>query len=153
MSLGEKALQQRNLVQLNYGQDGTVVVTPRDQDRFALTIEAAIQACALHIETERREATFRLLCQTLGEWQRDRRDSGKITRAILTTRDNSLLFLVIMKEPRFDPELEEELTELELHLADDPQLRGIPVTVMAFPPVADNEALFSFVNPEVVINF
>lgn len=140
----------QHIIQLTYNDQGTVVVTPRDEDRFALTIDAAIQACAIHVQREQQLTRFRLLLNRLAEWLRCQEPKNKISRALLTERDGMLLFLVIMRGTRFDPELENDLTQLELDILDDPQLKDFPFTVMALPQL-DEEQLKSFVNPQIVI--
>jgi len=136
------------VVQLGYSDHGTVVITPQDEDRFALTIQSAVEACAIHLKREQLEARFRILLNRLADWLRPRLDA--IADALLTERDGMLLFLVVMKKTRFDSKLEEDLTSLELEIRDDPQLEDLPFTTMALPNV-DEADLMSFVNRQILI--
>lgn len=136
------------IVQLGYSDHGTVVITPQDEDRFALTIQSAVEACAIHVKREQLEVRFRILLNRLADWLRSRLDA--IADALLTERDGMLLFLVVMKKKRFDSNLEEDLTRLELEIRDDPQLEDLPFTTMALPYV-DEADLMSFVNRQILI--
>lgn len=137
------------IIQLAYSDQGTVVITRQDEDRFTLTIQSAVEACAIHAKREQLEARFRILLNRLAEWLRSRLDA--IADAFLTERDGMLLFLVVMKKTRFDPQLEEDLTTLELQIQEDPQLEDLPFTTMAIPLLANQEDLMSFVNRHILI--
>jgi len=131
-----------NILHLDCRQrDGTVVVTPADQDRFALTVEEAVKACRAYEQASAFRHQFQILLRMLADWIGQHRD--QVAEAYVTVRDAGLLFLVVKKVPQYDDALEDQLTELDLAVAQDPNLDLIRLSVLAVPP-ASQEAIDSF---------
>ncbi len=138
-------------LQLTYrGGPDRVVITPADEDRFVLSREEAIRACQAYAEKQRFASQFHLLLKTLARWLSEHEDQVK--QAFLTERDKGLLFLVVQREPRYDEQLENDLTELDLQIAQDTDLRLIPLSVLAVPD-AGQEVPLTFLSPQLRIQF
>jgi len=135
-------------VEINwYAEEDRVEVTPRDQQRFELQKDRVIDLLQLANHGEKQ---LLLLLQLFGRWID--RNSAKIANAYLTLRDNTLLFLVISNTPTCDDEFEDELSDLDLALANDPDLRLIRLNTLVLPP-ASPEALDSFFHDEFTLVF
>ena len=130
-----------------YAEEDRVEVTPRDQQRFELQKDRVIDLLQLANHGEKQ---LLLLLQLLGRWID--RNSAKIANAYLTLRDNTLLFLIISNAPACDDEFEDELSDLDLALANDPDLRLIRLNTLVLPP-ASPEALDSFFHDEFTLVF
>ncbi|QDU36167.1 hypothetical protein Mal4_04500 [Maioricimonas rarisocia] len=130
-----------------YAEEDRVEVIPRDQQRFDLQKDRVINLLQL---ADHGEKQLLLLLRQLGEWFD--RNSGRIPAAYLTLRDNTLLFLVISETPACDDELEDELSDLDLAIANDPDLKLIRLNTLVLPP-ASPEALGSFFHDEFTLVF
>jgi len=149
-NLAPKEASRPDVVHLDIrGKGKSVVVTPDDQDRFMLKVEKAIGACQLLMTIEAGMQRFSLLLKRLGEWVSKRTDSES---AWLSLRDGQMLFLVVRKSASYDPRFEDELSSLELEIANDADLGMIPMSTMAMPR-ASQEALCSFMDPSVAFHF
>lgn len=138
-------------VQLNYADgDLQVCVTPKNQDRFAIKIELAIEFLKEGIVRERFPKQLNLLMNQLSSWiiSRDK----EISRAYLTMRDESLCFLVERRVATYDESFEDALSDLDIQISDDSDLEGIRFCSMALPPISD-DALESFLHPKFQIRF
>lgn len=131
--------------QLRYqDREGVVVVTPDDEDRFAITVGAAIQACHAFEQQKVFEHQFTIVLKRLAKWVQE--TQAEIAGAYVTVRDNGLLFLVVRKSPQYDACFEDKLTELDLEVANDPNLNLIRLSVLAIPEASD-DAVASFWAP------
>ena len=128
-------------IQLDYKKDGSVVVTPKDQDRFVISVQEAVTACK-DITQVRQFGKY--LLSMLTKWLQDNR--AKARKAFLTVRDGGLLFLVIRKEAKYDAQFTDALTELDVAIARDANLNMIQLDVLALPDVSD-EGARSFLSP------
>jgi hypothetical protein len=129
--------------------DGTLVVTPRDEDRFSIKLNRAIDVLRRASNEERVASQLRLLLRTLAEWIARRDD---IASAYLTLREGGLCVLLVRKEVLYSESFEDAVTELDIALANDVDLDLIAVNVMALPN-ASNEAIASFLDPEFAIQY
>lgn len=125
-----------NLTSLIFWNDAAatppIVLAGRgEQQRLAA---AAARACRASQKAEFFNNQFQRLLSTLRDWLDGHRT--KVRAAYLTVRDRDLLFLCVQKEARFDPELTDSLTELDLHIANDPEFELIDLEVMAVPPLS-----------------
>jgi hypothetical protein len=133
-------------VRLNWeDKGGVVVVTPRDENRFAIQLSKAIDALQrADQETQFREQ-FNLLLSVLGEWIKSHDDVGQ---AYLTLRNGSLAFVVVQKAKEYNAGLQDALAELDLRIAQDDDLNLIELNTIALPLVAD-AALELFLDPRL----
>lgn len=131
----------RSAIQLRFGENDRVVVTPENEDRFALTMDEAVKACRAWESHQRFERQFRILIDVLKEWVQRHHD--RVSQAHVTIRDGGLLFLVVMRKSHHDETLDESLTELDIEIANDPDLDLIRLSVLAIPNASeDNIASF-----------
>jgi len=128
-----------NVIRLNCNDQGKVVVTAQDQDRFVMTIEQAAAACAEGDKAIRfGKQLENVLLPKLGAWLAGHQ--AAVRKAFLTQREGRLLFLVIQSTAPYDRQLADDLTALDLDVARDASLDLIPLSVMALPAVDDNAA-------------
>lgn len=141
----------RDVVQLSIAnKDGHVTVTPGDQSRFVIKVENAIRACQAYVDADVMRNRIDLLLSRLGEWIT--KQPRNLRGAWVTLSDGHLLFLVEREKADYDPEFEGSLVDLELDIANDSDLGVIPITTLALPRVSD-EALRTFINPQVALHF
>jgi hypothetical protein len=141
----------RNVTQLRFeDKDGLVVVTPEDEDRFSITVEAAIRAC----QVDQKDAIFRFqfkrMLNQLAAWLTAR--SEHVAKAFVSVREVGLLFLVVRKARNNDAFFEDDLTDLDLQIAQDPDLDLIRLSVLAIPCSPD-EAVESFLMPGNLLQY
>lgn len=120
-------------IRLHY-EDRTrqVVVTAKeDKGRFVTTVEAAIEACAARQNAAEFCSQFQELLRHLDEWIKTHRK--KISKAFVTVRDTGLLFLILQHSPEYDRALEDELTELDVEIAQDVCYSLLNLNVLALP--------------------
>jgi len=78
----------------------------------------------------------------LFKWVHGRTD---IVSAHLNKSYGSYLFVVVRNAVRYDPMFDDELTDLDLAIAEDPELQHVRFNTIGLPPVSD-AALASFVD-------
>jgi len=130
----------------------TLLVEDECQDRFCMAIDEAIEACKVH---NKRKHTlcgeqFRSLLDLLGRWCSQRRK--KIARALLTVRDAGLLLLIVTRRKTYDPQFEDELTQLDLQIANSPHFSEISLSVQALP-MCGPDSYAAFCNPETTLEY
>lgn len=124
-------------------QNRRIVVTPEDEDRYILTVQEAIRSCRVAEQSVLFDRQFRTLRDHLATWIRD--NLPKIGRAFLTVHDGEWLFLVLTRLPKCDERFEEELTKLDLEVAQDRRFHLLRFNVLALPDVSE-QALRSFIS-------
>src|SRR5262245_24168443 len=100
--------------------DTRVVVTPEDGDRFAITMELAIQGCKIAGQLDKFNRQLHVLMGHLADWTD--RYSDDIDKVYLGLKDDGLLFLVVRKSKRYNREVEDALTDLDIAIAQDSDL-------------------------------
>lgn len=134
----------RNILPLEWSeQDGQIVVTTRDGDRFIIKLNRAIEILRV-ADKDQFPKQFHLLSRVLAEWIRDH--SG-IRAAYLTVRDGALAFIVVRDMCEYDEDFEDALSALDLAVANDPDLNLIKLNTVALP-AASQDAVSSFLDPE-----
>ena len=107
-----------NVVEIDWFDDNDrIVVTPRNQLRFSIQKDRAIDALRLAKDAERFELQFDLLLGKLGRWVKER--ASKIHKAIVTLQDNSLVLVVVQVNERYDEEIQDDLAELDFAIAQE----------------------------------
>jgi hypothetical protein len=135
----------RTCIVLHHSQaDGQVLVQTSDEDRFMVTVDAAIRACRLYDKMTEFRSQFKRLIDKLREWVEARKD--QIREALVTPYERGLLFLVVRRASEYDRDFEDELTELDLAVAHDEELGLIRLSVLGLPN-ASPEAIDSFLAP------
>jgi hypothetical protein len=139
------------VVQLDWVmKDGTVTVTPREQDRFVLKMRRAIEILQQAGEAERFHDQFNLLLRMLAEWLRSHQDA--VAKAYLTDRDGALAFVVVRTSCEYDDDFEDVVSELDFRVANDPDLNLLKMDVIALP-LATDAAITSFIDPGFVFEY
>ena len=137
----------RNVVQLDYtDQDGTVTVTPSDQDRFNIKITHAVEILKHAGDQKMFLMQFDFLIKRLIAWIRGQEN---IDQAFVTLRDGGLVFVVMCQSPQYDEDFEDALSDLDIDLANDDALTQIKIDVMSLPNVSE-EAMGSFLGENVI---
>ncbi len=126
----------------------SVSVNPKDQDHFTVTVEEAIKACKARDTFSSFQVLFKRLLIRLKMWTNEH--SSKIKLAYLTVRDASLLFVVITKLVEYDRDLEDELTELDLEIANEVSLSSVRLNVLLLPP-ASPDSIAAFIAPQYLL--
>jgi hypothetical protein len=122
-----------------YGTEADVVqVCARDQQRFEMQVVRAIQILQL---ANHADLQLKLLLSRLGAWLSAHSDS--VEAAFLTIRDSRFAFIIVSKIAECDDDLEDAVTDLDLEIANDPDLDVVPMNAFVLPP-ASEEALSSF---------
>lgn len=133
--------QQRvTFVLLDEDDERSVVVRPKDNDKFVVSSQEAVAACFAYDKfVGGLKKQVDELMEHLSQWVKDHRQY--IKSAFVTFRvGNSMLFLVMQKETLFDPVLSEHLTDLDIEIANNPSFNLIDLDVMAIPPVSRESA-------------
>lgn len=88
------------------------------------------------------------MLKRLASWVLGRDD---IRDAFLTSRDGGLCFIAVHSTPTYDQEFEDALSDLDVELANDQDIR-FQVEVMSLPPVSE-KSLRSFLNTDFTLQF
>ncbi len=140
-----------NVIEIDwYDETDDVVVNPRDQLRFTIQKDRAIEALRLAKDSERFSLQFQLLLGRLARWHKEHSDA--IGAAIVTLQDNSLMFVVKQSVNKYDEQLQDDAAELDFSIAQDADLDLVRLRVVMLPPV-DNDAIGSFLDPRMVFQF
>lgn len=128
-----------NAVELDWYDEGeTVRVFPRDQQRFEIQKDKAIGALQL---ASNAELQLDYLLDRLAIWIRAH--ESHLRDAWLTLRNDRFVFLAISKAPEYNEDLEDAVSDLDLAIANDPDLNLLRMNAMVLPP-ASTDALSSF---------
>jgi hypothetical protein len=138
------------ILQLDWkDRDGDVTVTPHDESRFVVKVHQAIEACRATKQAEQFEAQLKLLLEEIGKWLQVQE---RIDSAYLTLREGNFLFLVIRRDPGYERDFEDGLSDLDLKLAEDSSLDLIRVDTLALPHTSE-ESLRSFLDPRFALKY
>ena len=141
----------QSTIQLSWEQqDGNLVVTPDDQDRFMVKVGKAIEVLRQHERERQFRKQFTLLVKQLATWLGEH--PGSWERAFLTAGESTLRFIVVRKQVKFQSEITDALSDLGVRIANDPDLDLIKLSARALPSVSD-EALQSFLDTSLMIEF
>jgi len=140
-----------SVIELHFeNRDGQVRVMLPDNHIMAMSVEVAVHACRAFKDQILFKAQFDCLLPCLAEWIHRHRDNVK--DAYLTTRDSGLLFLVVAKGATFNDSFEDELTGLDIEIANDTDYSLITMNVLAIPPSCDEDT-HSFISDKMKIRF
>ncbi len=137
-----KALASKKPVRLSY-EDGHIVVTPQDQDKFLISAERAIQACRETVQMDERITNFKeKFLLPLNRWCAHH--ASRVAACYLPLPMSSLQAFVVNNSSKFDFELANEVAALERDLAR----AGWRVGVVQLPAADEFNSLATFFNPE-----
>lgn len=138
-------------VELDWFADNDVVsVTPRSQIRFNIQKDRAIEILQREKDAAQFGQQFSLLLERLAKWVSYR--EPKIERAILTLQDNALAFVVVRTAVEYDEDFQDELADLDIEVANDPDLQLISLKTLGLPHVT-SDALRSFLDERLVLEY
>lgn len=138
------------VVRLHWQDDRDVLIRMEDNDLFTMHVSEAIEACRAYQSQEDFKDQFQELLRNLAEWVRQR--TTKLQRALLTVRDTGVLFLIVQRGCPLDEELSNELTDLDLHIANATDFSLIRLDVMLLPEVS-NEGVLCFQGQQPAVEF
>src|SRR5260221_7968170 len=134
----------RNVVELDwYADNDTVTVTPRDQKRFDIQKDRAIEVLQAEGQAILFGKQLGLLLERLAFWINN--NLASVGDAFLTEQDGSFSFVVIQKVPVCDDDLQDSLASLNFSIANDSDLDLIELDTLALPTVSER-ALTSFID-------
>jgi hypothetical protein len=117
-----------HLVQTAKGQ----VVIHAGDDLFLLTVQEAVNACGAWHEMAEFQSQMKELMEYLSKWISARMNSIRDAYFSVKT-GGGLLFMVVTKTKKFDAELENELTDLDIQVANAPEYNLLRLSVLAIP--------------------
>lgn len=123
-----------SIILLDAAKPSQVVVVPEDKDRFCLTVQQAIRACQATDNEYRFGQQFEALLQRLSAWLTERKE--RVSSAAVTIRQSDILFYVVQKAVERDNVLADELTSLDLEIANSLDFGLIELNVMSVPYVS-----------------
>jgi hypothetical protein len=132
-----------------HNERGQIVVTPKDNDRFMVSIRRAVEVLQKSSAFEQFNVQFRLLLKLLATWLEKRKD---VKSAHLTLRDGALSFVVVRMSARYDAQFEDELSDLDIEIANDSDLDLINLNVLSLPTVSE-EALSGFIDSRLDLEY
>lgn len=151
MSSIEERPKNRNIVQLDWlDVDGQVVISPSDGDRYGLKVRRAIELLQKTQYRDDFEKQLQILNKLLFQWLSTRWDD--IDKAFMTVRDGDLAFIVVTQNDEYNEQFEDDLSELDIQIANDVDLNLINLTSISLPSVSA-EALDSFLHKEIRLSF
>lgn len=111
--------------------DGQVVVHSGD-DVFLLTVQEAVNACGAWDRMAEFQIQMKRLMDRLGDWVEIHRPT--VRDAYLSVQaGGGLFFLAVMKSKKYDGALEDELTRLDIEVANSPEYGLLRLSVLAIP--------------------
>jgi hypothetical protein len=123
------ATANRDVILLNYSASGHVTVEPKDEDRFVISAQKAVDACQQHQRTEQAIKLFKQkFLAPLRQWC-DRHASKVLACYVPPPLAGHLEVFVIGRTQKYDFDLGREAAKLELALFD----AGWRVSVMLIP--------------------
>jgi len=138
------------VLQLDWSdREGTVTISPEDDDRFNMKVERVIQACQSAARSDSFRQQLEFLFRRLSRWLNSR---GEIKASYLTLRDGCLLFLVIKNQAEYDEAFEDALSDLDFDIARDVDLTLFRMNAMALPPFSE-QSVQSFLDPNFTLRF
>jgi hypothetical protein len=121
--------------------NGSVTITPADENRFALR---------LFVDEMHFRKRLDMVLGHLGAWVLSH--AGKLRSAWLTVRDRQFLFVVVRSQVEYDGAFEDELTDLELQVANDADMAEVPLATLALPKL-DEGSLDCFLDSGWILKF
>jgi len=143
-------------VRLDYFEKGRqVVIRPKDNDVFVRSVEQIVEACVIGERTLQRAFQFKRqledgLFTKLAQWLTG--NKHRVRKAFLAPHEGGLMFLVIKIGAKYDRDLEDSLTDLDIDVANSPEFDLLRLDVMCLPEVSTETAL-SFLAPPLMLEF
>ena len=136
-------------LQLDWDDDFSVTVTPEDKDRYVVKVRTAIERMKKGEDIEAFTEKLVVLQNTLARWLKGQRE---IKLAYLTMQDGEFLFVVVSEGAKYDAEFEDRLTDLDIQLAKDADIKPLTVNVLSLPDTSE-EAIQTFLDPSFSLSY
>lgn len=117
---------------------GKARIQMRDGDDFYIAIADAARACRSFDDMRHFGGQMKDLLEALTQWVAVHKDP--IKSAYVTFREQGMLFVVVQKHEQFDQALSDDMTDLDLSIANDARLNLITLDVLALPSVSAESA-------------
>jgi hypothetical protein len=111
--------------------DRPVVIALETQDRLLRTCQWAVEACKLGLGRETLLRELDSLVHYLRKWAKA--NSAMISDCFATPREEQIGIYVIPKTAKYDFDLSDKLTKLDLELSE--KFRTVPCDVLQVPPL------------------
>lgn len=111
---------------------------PREREKYLDAVTEAARAYHASGDTLHFADQFSAMLEALSDWIRQHQN--RIGSAYLTIRENDIRFVVMQQDKKFDRELTEALTELDLELANREEFELIRLNTLAIPAVSPESA-------------
>jgi hypothetical protein len=133
-----------------FRKDQKIVVEPEDEDRFVITMREAVAACGAYLEELKFREQFFVLLNQCGAWID--KHKKQIAHAYITIQDGGVLFLVIQKGKARDSSLSNDLSALDIEIANNDNLSLLDVSVLVLPKGTKAD-VNSFINHEFLLKY
>ncbi len=133
-----------------FRKDQKIVVEPEDKDRYMITMREAVAACGAYLEELKFREQFRVLLNRCGVWIN--KHEKQIADAYMTIQDGGVLFLVIQEGKVRDSSLSNNLSALDIEIANDDNLSLLDVSVLVLPKGTKAD-VSSFINHEFWLKY
>lgn len=108
---------QHGPIQIDWEDDGHVVVLDRDRHRFLMTMQQAADACAAGKMQMVWKEEFDNMLRRIHTWAKDR--AGIVAAAYLAVVDRQIVFFIVPTSHSMDFALNDEIAQLEVELVQD----------------------------------
>jgi hypothetical protein len=140
--------KRRSVVPLIEGEHDDVQVIRLDGDRFVTTAQQAIDFLSLAGRAVAFQQQLKELLDRIYKWIDDRKQ--KIAAGYIVFGGDGITVVIVQRDVRFDFAFEDELTDLDLEVANSGSFPLIPFNTLLVPKVGDT-ALKSFLSSGQIV--
>lgn len=140
---------ERSVIPLIEGEHDGVQVVRLEGDRFILTAQQAINALSLASQAARFQSQFTELLERLYVWVDSRRT--KISAAYISISRDGITLLIVQRGVAADFELEDELVDLDISIANEGEFDLVPFNTLLVPRVG-TDVLKTFLSSGTIIS-
>lgn len=127
--------KRRSVVPLIEGEHDDVQVIRLDGDRFVTTAQQAIDFLSLAGSAVAFQEQLKELLDRIYQWVDARKQ--KISAAYIVLGSDGITLVAVQRSVSFDFRFEEELTDLDIEVANNEAFRLIPFNTLLIPKVGD----------------
>jgi hypothetical protein len=121
-----------SVVRIRANDDAQVVLHHADGDAFVLGADDVVSLCHLaNIGREETQHQWQLVINHVRDWLK--LNDKFVKELYLAPKGGRHLLLAILKEPTFNQELEDNLSDLDLTIARDSRIRLFKIDAIAVP--------------------
>jgi hypothetical protein len=144
----QQETKRRSVVPLIEGEHDDVQVIRLDGDRFVTTAQEAINFLSLAGRAVEFQRQLKELLDRLYDWVEERKE--RIGSAYIAFGRDGLTLVIVQRAVAFDFTFEDQLTDLDLEVANEQLFRLIPFSTLLVPKVGD-AVLKSFLSSGQII--